>query len=125
MTKKLLNRRQARWSEFLTRFEYEIVYRPGKSNGKADALTRTPGDLPEVGDERLKNLNQVVLKPHNLLEQFRISANDMPGQEVPLLSYHFAQAYTDDPLPRKIIEAIRQGGSLKDITVAECTEQVW
>jgi hypothetical protein len=26
MTKKLLNRRQARWSEFLTLFDYEIVY---------------------------------------------------------------------------------------------------
>jgi len=52
MTKKLLNRRQAQWSEFLTRFDYEIVYRPGKSNGKADALTRRPGDLPERGDER-------------------------------------------------------------------------
>jgi hypothetical protein len=25
-TKKLLNRRQARWSEFLTRFDYKIVY---------------------------------------------------------------------------------------------------
>jgi len=29
----------------------------------------------------------------------------------------------DDPLPKKILEAIRQGGSLKDITVAECTER--
>jgi len=46
ITKKLLNRRQARWSEFSTRFNFEIVYRPGKSNGKADALTRRPGDLP-------------------------------------------------------------------------------
>jgi len=26
MTKKPLNRRQARWSEFLTQFDYEIVY---------------------------------------------------------------------------------------------------
>jgi len=60
MTKKLLNRRQARWSEFLTRFDFKIVYRPGKSNGKADALTRRPGDLPEGGDERLKNMEQVV-----------------------------------------------------------------
>ena len=51
MTKKLLNRRQARWSEFLTRFDYGIVYRPGKSNGKADALMRRLGDLPEGGDE--------------------------------------------------------------------------
>jgi len=49
MTKKLLHRRQAQWSEFLTRFKYEMVYRPGKSNGKADALTRKPGDLPEGG----------------------------------------------------------------------------
>jgi len=54
MTKKLLNRRQARWSEILTWFDYEIVYRPGKSNGKADALMRRGGDLPEGGDERLK-----------------------------------------------------------------------
>jgi len=46
MTKKLLNRRQARWAQFLSRFDYAIVYRPGKSNGKADALTRSPGDLP-------------------------------------------------------------------------------
>jgi hypothetical protein len=65
MTKKLLNQRQARWSEFSTRFQYKIVYRPGKSNGKADALTRRPGDLPEGGDERLKNMEQVILKPHN------------------------------------------------------------
>jgi len=50
-TKKLLNRRQAWWSEFLTRFDCEIVYRLGRSNAKADALTRRPGDLPEGGDE--------------------------------------------------------------------------
>ena len=39
MTTKLLNWRQARWWDFLTRFGYQIVYRPGKSKGKADALT--------------------------------------------------------------------------------------
>jgi hypothetical protein len=112
----------------LTRFDYEIFYRPGKSNGKADALTTRPGDLPEGGDERLKNMEQVVLKPHNLLEQLRISANETPGQGVPLISDLFTQAYSTDPLPNRILEAIRQGGSLKEITVAECTEQegkVW
>jgi len=49
MTKKLLNRRQARWSEFLTRFDCPIVNRPMKSNGDADGLTRRPGDFPEGG----------------------------------------------------------------------------
>jgi hypothetical protein len=97
-------------------------------NGKADALTRRPGDLPERVDERLKNMEQVVQKSHNLPEQLRISANDMPEQEVPLISDLFAEAYRDDPLPDKILEAIRQGGSLRDITVPECREQegrVW
>jgi len=56
MMKKLLNRRQARWSEFLTRCDYTIVYRPGKSNGKAETLMRRPGDLPEGGDKRLMNM---------------------------------------------------------------------
>jgi len=123
MTKKPSNWRQAWWSEFLTRFDYEIVYRPGKSNGKADALTRRPGDLPEGGDDRLKNMEQVVLKPHNLPEQLRISANDIPRQEYPSISDLFIQAYKDDPLPNKILKAISQGDSLKNITVAECTEQ--
>jgi hypothetical protein len=106
MTKKLLNRRQARCSEFLTRFEYEIVSRPGKSNGKADALTRRPGDLPEGGDERIKNMGQGVLKPHNLQEQLRISANEMSEQDHPSISDSFDQAYQVDPLPEKILKAI-------------------
>lgn len=38
ITKKLLNRREARWSEFSTRFDYHIVYRLGISNGKVDAF---------------------------------------------------------------------------------------
>jgi hypothetical protein len=123
MTKKLLNRRQARWSEFLTRFDYKIVYQPGKSNGTADALTRRLGDLPEGGDERLKNLEQVVLKPHNLPEQLRISAGEVPVQEPPSISDLFAQAYMNDPLPSKIRKAIEQGDSLKENTVAEYTEE--
>jgi hypothetical protein len=91
MTKKLSNRKQTRWFEFLTRGNYEIVYRPGKSNGKADALRRRPGHLPEGGDERLKNMKQVVLKLHNLPEQLRILADEIPKRESPLIADLFAQ----------------------------------
>jgi len=45
ITKKLLNRRPAGWTEFLTHCEYQIFYRPGNWNEKPDALTRRPGDL--------------------------------------------------------------------------------
>lgn len=33
MSTKNLNRRQSRWSEFLSRFQFHIVYRPGKLGG--------------------------------------------------------------------------------------------
>jgi len=56
MRNKLLNCQQARWSEFFTCFDNQIVDRSGESNGKADALTWRPGDLPEEGDERFKNM---------------------------------------------------------------------
>jgi hypothetical protein len=65
-TTKLLNRRQARWSEFLSRFKFVITYRPGKQGAKPDALTRRSGDLPKEGDERLQHQSQVVLKKENL-----------------------------------------------------------
>jgi hypothetical protein len=35
-TNRLLNRRQARWSEFLSQFNYKIIYWPGKASVKPD-----------------------------------------------------------------------------------------
>jgi len=39
MTKKL-NRRQARWSLYLARFDFKLTYRPGHFIGKPDALSQ-------------------------------------------------------------------------------------
>jgi len=39
---KVYNRRQARWAEKLSRFDFVIVFRPGKLGGKPDALSRRP-----------------------------------------------------------------------------------
>ena len=65
-TTKQLSQRQARWSEFLSRFDFKIVYRPGKQGVKPDALTRRSGDLPQGGeDERLQHRHQTVLKAQN------------------------------------------------------------
>ena len=46
-TKALLSRHQARWAQELAQYDFKIVFRPGTQNGKADALTRRSGDLPE------------------------------------------------------------------------------
>jgi len=40
MTAKQLNRRQARWSLYLSRFNFVLQHKPGKSMGKPDVLSR-------------------------------------------------------------------------------------
>src|SRR5271170_562495 len=39
---KVYNRGQARWAEKLSRFNFRIVFRPGKRGGKSDTLSRLP-----------------------------------------------------------------------------------
>jgi hypothetical protein len=60
-TTKILTRRQARWSEFLTPFNLAIRFRPGKLGAKPDALTRRWDVYPKEGDSDYSKVN-----PHNL-----------------------------------------------------------
>lgn len=113
MTTKRLSRRQARWSEFLSRFNYKLVYRPGTQGGKPDALTRRSLDLPQTDDdERRQHQNQTVLKPHNLssgmhplsLKQNMLE-NDHSDMQQPL-DDSIATAYARDPILARIKEVI-------------------
>jgi hypothetical protein len=65
---KLLNRRQARWSQFLSQFNFKIVYRPSTAGGKPDTLTCRSGDLPKVGDDRSLENQTTIIKPQNILQ---------------------------------------------------------
>lgn len=67
MTTKALSRRQVRWSEFLSQYDFVIKAIPGKDNILADSLTRRSQDLPKDGsDVRVKFQNQTLLKPENV-----------------------------------------------------------
>jgi hypothetical protein len=59
MTAKKLNRRQARWSLYLSRFEFSMHHHPGRSMGKADALSRRV----DHGSGSNDNENMVLLDP--------------------------------------------------------------
>jgi len=48
-TAKTLNRRQHRWAEFLQPFSFKGIYREGRLNEKADALSRWRDYRPEGG----------------------------------------------------------------------------
>ena len=52
MTTKDLSERQGRWQEFLSQYNFRIIYRPGKEGRKPDALTRRPGDIPTTEEKR-------------------------------------------------------------------------
>jgi hypothetical protein len=62
MTTKKLNRRQARWSLFLSQFDFKIAYAHGETNVEADALSRRSQDVPtDGGNPRLTDNKQVIL----------------------------------------------------------------
>ena len=48
-TTKVLNRRQYHWAELLQQFNFRVVYREGRLNQKADALSRGRDYRPEGG----------------------------------------------------------------------------
>jgi hypothetical protein len=61
-----LNRRQARWSLYLSRFDFTLHHKPGRSMGKPDALSRRADHGSGQGD----NDNLTLLSP----DLFRIHA---------------------------------------------------
>jgi len=104
-TKRLLNQRQARWSEFLSQFNYTIEFVPGKAHGKADALTRMAGQTEEEVLEDETHRTQVVLKSQSLclLADILLHFGASP------LNKLWTEAYQADPLPNQILTMLEQG----------------
>jgi hypothetical protein len=106
MTTKHLTRRQVRWSEFLSEFDFKINYRPGKQGGKPDALTRRSQDLPKDDtDERIKHQHQTLLKPH-LFEAFKDLDFDNDIQLCPAI---LEEIEAEEPIAHKITRLLDEG----------------
>jgi hypothetical protein len=127
MSTKLLNCRQTHWAEYLSCFNFRIVYRPGKAGGKPDALTRRSGDLPQGGDARLIEQQRVVLKPQNLLpdtprtaDLYLLAEAPTPDEQSSLL-YSIEKATHSDPFALRIILLLHDGKlHSKEISLSEC-----
>ena len=76
MSVKKLNRRQARWSLFLSRFDFTLHHRPGRTMGKSDALSRRS----DHGDGSEDNSNITLLKPEFFAVK-SLSGFSIEGQE--------------------------------------------
>ena len=61
MTTKKLIWRQVWWAEKLSEFNFVIIPRPGKQNGKADALTQMADFKPQNAQDEQEKFQQMTL----------------------------------------------------------------
>ena len=68
MTTKSLSQWQTHWSEFLSQFNFKIIYKLSCFNIWADTLTHWSGDLPKKGEDDLwrSHQKQILLKFINI-----------------------------------------------------------
>jgi hypothetical protein len=66
MSAKVLNRRQARWSISLSRFNFVIMYHPGSKQIRSDALSRRVYLAPREGDAAYDQQKTTPIKPEQL-----------------------------------------------------------
>ena len=66
MTTKLLTARQVRWMEFLSDFNFQIRFTSGKSNLKADILTRREQDVVKQEQIKTDSRSRTLLGPEQL-----------------------------------------------------------
>ena len=79
MATKELTRHQVRWAEKLSEFNFVIIPRPGKQNGKADALTQMAGSKPLNAQDEWKQFQQMTLLAP---DKFSVSCVDIPEELV-------------------------------------------
>lgn len=108
---KQLTPRHMRWSEFLSRFNFRIKYRPGTLATLPDALSRKPEDMPlYAADDRLRARRRPLIDPA------RLDPN-MYGEE----DYARLELYTLDTskyIDDLITESYEKSAFLNDVLAA-------
>ena len=99
-----MNRRQARWSLYLSRFDFALKHVAGKSMGRADSLSRRV-DWAE-GVER-DNKNQVMLKEEWL--EIRVMEQLVEGPEKEIVK-RIKEARDKDEEVIKVVEEMKKAG---------------
>ncbi|KAF8753952.1 hypothetical protein RHS01_06575 [Rhizoctonia solani] len=104
MQARTFNRRHARWRIFLSDFNFEIHYRPGKQSGKPDALSRRSDYVdqppePEVmlPSEVFANTSEAELE---IVTEIRDKLKDDPSLE-PIIQFLTEDADNAPPSIRK------------------------
>jgi len=108
LEQRRLNPRQFRWYLKLSRFNFQLEYRPGKYAGVPDALSRREQDKPHDGnDERLKYREIQVFKSQRDLIT-RAAPVDTQQPEPESLQDMLTSARTADMRYQDLCKAVRE-----------------
>ena len=102
MKAQKLNRRQARWTLYLLRFNFILKHVPGSKMGKADSLSRRLDW--EVGVEK-DNEDEMLVKPEQL-EVRKTEKMEAIVEEVDLLE-KVKQLKVEDDKVIKVVEEMK------------------
>jgi len=105
MKAQKLNRRQVRWTLYLSRFDFTLKHVPGSKMGKADSLSRRPDW--EVGVER-DNKDEKLIKPE-WLEVRKTEVVEIIVDGVDLLEEVRKSKVKDDKVVKAVEEMKRAG----------------
>ena len=114
-----LNRRQARWSLYLSRFDFTLQHRPGRTMGKPDALSRRS----DHSDGKDDNKDVVLLKPSYFA--VRATGVTLEGEEKDILTAirtGVRDAKFEDAVAKAAEELKKAQGSRKTVRSAEWSQ---
>ena len=95
---KRLNRRQARWSLYLSEFDVKLVHTPGSKMVQSDTLSRRPDLCPDEDNDN----EDIIMLPDNMflnlinvdLQEKIAMSNDLDGNEAEALKLLLENAPT-------------------------------
>jgi hypothetical protein len=144
MTTKKLSGRQARWAELLSRYSFKLMYRAGKANARADALSRKEGDVQAQDVLKGKHRTQLFLSADKIDPRISQELNltpveaDMPIEPdsttpdstdtaVPLAEGDTASEYDSLQLTDRILTSNRTSPELNELRIKaqKETEDTW
>jgi transposase InsO family protein len=111
MTTKQLSSRQAHWAEFLSQYSFIIMYRPGKENERADALTRREQDVGPQEQIKTEYRTRALLQHHQLDQRIvQHLQDDSIPDEIPIYELDESTKLIDD-----LLQANRSSLSLQNL----------
>jgi hypothetical protein len=125
MKLRMLSERQVRWAALLSRFNMEILYRPGKENVRADALSRREQDLPaDAEDDRLQKRIIQILKPTTSCYE-EAAEEDPTATWVISARVRAGPAVVREQATKEQLEVQEQDVPISELTSAYRLENLW